>query len=98
MEQILLAYGLLKETVAAIRILYRNTKVKERFPDGETDYFNIVAGVLQGDTLAPYLFIICLDYVLRISIKSKKTVSSWQRKEAKGTQQKQLPKTTTQMT
>ena len=25
----------------------------------------IVAGVLQGDTLAPYLFIICLDYVLR---------------------------------
>ena len=34
----------------------------------ETDYFNIVAGVLQGDTLAPYLFIICLDYVLRKSI------------------------------
>ena len=34
-------------------------------PDGDTDYFDIVAGVLQGDTLAPYLFIICLDYVLR---------------------------------
>ena len=30
--------------------------------------FDIVAGVLQGDTLASYLFIICLDYVLRISI------------------------------
>ncbi len=30
--------------------------------------FDIVAGVLQGDTLAPYLFIICLDYVLRTSI------------------------------
>ena len=29
---------------------------------------DIVAGVLQGDTLAPYLFIICLDYVLRTSI------------------------------
>ena len=28
----------------------------------------MVAGVLQGDTLAPYLFIICLDYVLRTSI------------------------------
>ena len=35
---------------------------------GETEYFDIVAGVLQGDTLAPYLFIICLDYVLRTSI------------------------------
>ena len=36
--------------------------------DGNTDYFGIVAGVLQRDTLAPYLFIICLDYVLRTSI------------------------------
>ena len=66
--QILLAYGLPKETVAAIMILYRNTKVKVRSPDGDTEYFDIVAGVLQGDTLAPYLFIICLDYVLRTSI------------------------------
>ena len=68
MEQILLAYGLPEETVAAIIILYRNTKVKVRSPDGDTDYFDIAAGVLQGDTLAPYLFIICLDYVLRTSI------------------------------
>ena len=68
MEQILLAYGIPKETVAAITILYRKTKVKVRSPDGDTEYFDIVAGVLQGDTLAPYLFIICLDYVLRTSI------------------------------
>ena len=68
MEQILLAYGRPKETVAAITILYRNTKVKVQSPDGDTEYFDIVAGVLQGDTLAPYLFIICLDYVLRTSI------------------------------
>ena len=47
---------------------YKNTKVKIRLPDGDTDYFDIVAGVLQGDTLGPYLFIICLDYVLRRSI------------------------------
>ena len=44
------------------------TKVKVRSLDGDTEYFDIVAGVLQGDTLAPYLFIICLDYVLRTSI------------------------------
>ena len=65
MEQILLAYGLPKETVAAITILYKNTKVKVRSPDGDTEYFDIVAGIRQGDMLAPYLFIICLDYVLR---------------------------------
>ena len=68
MEQILLAYSLPKEAVAAITILYRNTKVKVLSPDGDTEYFNIVAEVLQEDTLAPYLFIICLDYVLRTSI------------------------------
>ena len=68
MEQILLAYGLPNEILAAITILYRNTKVKVRSPDGDTEYFDIVAGVLQGDTLAPYLLIICLDYVLRTSI------------------------------
>ena len=49
-------------------ILYRNTKGKVRSPDGDTDYFDIVAGVLRGDPLASYLFIICLDYVLRTSI------------------------------
>ena len=42
--------------------------MKVRSPDGDTEYFNIVAGVLQGDMQAPYLFIICLDYVLRTSI------------------------------
>ena len=42
--------------------------MKVRSPDGDTEYFDIVTGVLQGDTLAPYHFIICLDYVLRTSI------------------------------
>ena len=68
MEQILQAYGLPKETVAAITILYRNIKVKVRSSDGDIEYFDIVARVLPGDTLSPYLFIICLDYVLRTSI------------------------------
>ena len=77
MEQILLAYSLPKENVTAIMTLYRNTKVKVCSPNGNTDYFDIVAGVLRGDALAPYLFIICLDYVLRTSIdKSKKMVLS----------------------
>ena len=61
MEQILHAYGLPKEM-----ILNRNTKVKVCSPDGDTDYFDIVAGVLEGDST--YLFIISLDNVLRTSI------------------------------
>ena len=72
MEQILLAYGLPKETVTAIMVLYINTKVKVCFLDGDTNYFDIVVGVLQGDTFAPYLFIICLDYMLRTSTDKMK--------------------------
>ena len=68
MEKILLAHGLPKETVAVIMMLYKNTKVKVCSSDGDTDYFDIVTGVLQGDTIAQYLFIIYLNYVLRTSI------------------------------
>ena len=68
MEKILVAYGLPRENVAAIMMLYKNKKVNVRSPGGDTDFFDIVAGVLQGDILASYLFIICLDYVLRTSI------------------------------
>ena len=56
-------------------MLYKNTKVNVRSPDGDTDYFVIVAGVLQGDTLAPYLFTICQGYVLRTSIDLMKESS-----------------------
>ena len=52
MEQILLAYGLPKETVIAIMMLYSNMKVNAHSPDWDADFYGIVAGVL---------FIICLD-------------------------------------
>ena len=63
-EQILLAYGLPKETITAIMILYRNTKVKVCSLDGDTDFIDIVARVLQKDTFVSYMFIISLEYVL----------------------------------
>ena len=42
--------GTSKETVAAIIMLYKNTTVKVHSLDGDTDYFDTVTGVLQGDT------------------------------------------------
>ena len=51
--------------------MYTETRAKVLSPDGETESFEIKAGVLQGDTLAPYLFIIALDYALRMAITGK---------------------------
>ena len=98
MEQILEAYGLPEETVAAIMILYRNIKVKVRSPDGDTEYFDIIAGVLQGDKLTPYLFIICLDYVLRTSIDNIRENGFVLTKKRRRYPPKQLPTPTTPMT
>ena len=68
MRDILLAYGIPKEVVNEIMILYINTRAMVRSPDGDTPFFKVTTGVLQGDTIAPFLFIICLDYVIRKSI------------------------------
>ena len=68
MEQIILAYGFPKETVTAIKILHKNTKATVCSPDGDIDAFDIVTGVLHEDTLALFLFMIGLDYVLSTSI------------------------------
>ena len=51
--------------------MFDNTCAKVITSDGETDFFEIKAGVLQGDTLAPYLFAIVLDYVLRKTFSGK---------------------------
>ena len=51
-----------------------------RSPDGDTEFFDIIAGVLQVDTLAPYLFIIVLDYVLR-NLDQNKTLGFTLRKQ-----------------
>ena len=47
-------------------MFYSDTKVIVHLPDG--DFFDIIAGVLQGDTFAPYLFIISLDCIHRMWI------------------------------
>ena len=65
--KILFTFGLHKEN--HIMLLDKNTEVKVRSPDGHTGYFDIVAGGQQGDTLAPYLFIICPDYELKTSFE-----------------------------
>ena len=49
-------------------ITYKYTKLIMRSDDGDTEFITITGGVLQGDTLAPFLFIICLNYVSKMSL------------------------------
>ena len=54
-----------EQLVSATGLLYTGTKTKVLLPDGETEFFEVLAGVLQGDTLAPYIFAIMIDYAMR---------------------------------
>ena len=54
--------------VSAIGILYTGTKAKVLSPDGETEFIETLTGVLQGDTLAPYIFTLMIDYAMRQAI------------------------------
>ena len=66
------AYGIPVVIVKANSVLYDDTKATLLAPDDETDLFAILAGVLQGHTLAPYLFtIVVIDYVMRQAVANK---------------------------
>ena len=70
MFEILRLYGIPDKIIEAIKVMYTGTSSTVLSTDGETLPFPILAGILQGDTLAPFLFIIVVDYVLRISVDS----------------------------
>ena len=70
MFQILEAYGIPTETIEAIKVMYQDTTAVVITPECLTDKFFINTGVLQGDPLAPLLFIICLDYAMRMALNN----------------------------
>ena len=57
--------GVPDQIVSAVASMYCNTEAKVHSPDGETDFYAILAAVLQGHTLVLYLFIVSLDYAMR---------------------------------
>ena len=51
-----------------LQVFVKDTKAIFLSPDSDIDFFDIVIGVLLRDSLASFLLIICLDYVLGMSI------------------------------
>jgi hypothetical protein len=64
-ENVLMLKGVAPELIMAMMALYKGATTVVRTPEGPTDPLPISAGVLQGDTLAPYLFIIMVDEIMR---------------------------------
>ena len=68
MFEILRLYGIPEGIVAAIKVMYTDNSSTVMTTDGETQAFPTLAGILQGDTLAPFLFIMVVDYIMRVSV------------------------------
>jgi hypothetical protein len=72
---ILLHYNVPVSLVNSIMSLYYGAKAKVRYDtDKFTDFIELCIGVLQGDTLAPYLFVIVMDYVLRVALDGESSL------------------------
>ena len=65
MFEILEDYGIPGIIIDAIKAIYTDSTALVISSDGVTDPFPILAGVLLGDTLAPFLFVVVLDYIMR---------------------------------
>ena len=64
MFSILCHYGIPAIVVNAIQALYTNTQSAVLVDGNISDLFEVTTGVLQGDVLAPFLFVIVVDYLL----------------------------------
>ena len=50
-------------------MLYKNSYTRFYSHDDDTNFIDIITGVLKRYTLEPYMFIICLDYILQMPIE-----------------------------
>jgi hypothetical protein len=64
---ILRRYGIPEKIVRAIRVLYDNSTSRVYVDGLLSELLKITTGVLQGDVLAPFLFITVIDYVTKRS-------------------------------
>ncbi|XP_063045979.1 neuronal acetylcholine receptor subunit beta-2-like [Engraulis encrasicolus] len=71
MMKILKAYSMPPNLLRAIESMCAGTRARVMTPDGKSEVFGILAGVMQGDTLAPFLFIIFFAYARRKAISGR---------------------------
>lgn len=68
MELILSSHDIPRKIVKATMSMYLCTSATVITPDGQSDPFDITAGVLQGDTMSPFLFGKVVDFIMRWTV------------------------------
>ena len=56
--------GIPREILELIRALYTGTKSAVRWGGDTSEFFPVKTGVRKGCVLAPYLFSVCMDWLL----------------------------------
>jgi Reverse transcriptase (RNA-dependent DNA polymerase) len=66
---VLLHYYVPEELVEAVMSMYYGAKAKVNYSNDQfTNFIDLSIGVLQGNSLAPYLLVIVVDYVMRVAL------------------------------
>lgn len=71
MEGILGAFRVFRIMIQAIMASYHGHQVQILTSAGLTEPISLTCGVLQGNICAPYLYVMCLDYVLRQALRKE---------------------------
>ena len=69
MFAILRHYGVPGDIVAAIKCIYDKSMSCVRNKGELSEFFEVTTGVMQGDVLAPYIFIIVIDFIINKAAK-----------------------------
>lgn len=98
LASIMETYGIPKVLVEATCSLYKDTKAAVRTRDGLSEFFTTTSGVLQGDSMAPFIFILFMDHVIRLSIPNDNDGFVLEKKRSRRHPEKKFLYCCTQMT
>jgi hypothetical protein len=69
---ILAAYRIPGKMIIAIKSLYEGSGASVKVGSAKSGMFNFNSGVKQGCVLAPFLFIVCIDFIMRKAVPNPK--------------------------
>ena len=70
-------YGLPQKIVSLIKLFYERFECGVILREGVSDFFEVQTGVRQGCMLSPLLFLILIDYVMRIANERSRGGIQW---------------------